>query len=176
MIANIEGREAIRLRADILWAARRWREAAEQIELLYGERWQDFEPLTDARARRHPARRRSAIALAEDTLGLARLREKYAAKMAQAPDRRAFEVVTGALGTNSAEFRDVARVIAAVDTLDGFLRDMRARYPEMTCFPRSAPGQPAAGQPMLPKPVREPTGSIAPHERAQPVPSRAAVR
>ena len=42
------GPEAIRLQSDILWAARRWREAAEQIELLYGERWRDFTPLNDA--------------------------------------------------------------------------------------------------------------------------------
>ena len=56
LIANIQGREAIRLRSDILWAARRWRDAAEQIELLYGERWRDFTPLERDRARRHPAR------------------------------------------------------------------------------------------------------------------------
>jgi tetratricopeptide (TPR) repeat protein len=37
IIANAPGREAIRLRSDIHWAARRWRDSAEQIELLYGE-------------------------------------------------------------------------------------------------------------------------------------------
>ena len=34
VIANIPGREAIRLRSDILWAARKWASAAEQIEAL----------------------------------------------------------------------------------------------------------------------------------------------
>ncbi len=57
VIANITGREAIRLRSDILWAAKRWRDAAEQIELMFGNRWRDFTPLTDNRARRHHARR-----------------------------------------------------------------------------------------------------------------------
>src|SRR5262249_13719231 len=42
LIANVDSREATRLRADILWAARRWREAGEQIELLYGDRWREF--------------------------------------------------------------------------------------------------------------------------------------
>jgi hypothetical protein len=70
----------------------------------------------------------------------------------------------------------VARVVASVDTLDGFIRDMQARYPDMTVLPASAPGQPSAGQPLPPRPDREPTGSIAPRERAQPVPSRAAIR
>ena len=96
--------------------------------------------------------------------------------MPEGPDQRIFEVVMAGLGTNSAEFRDVARLVASVDTLDGFLRDMQARYPEMNVLPASTPGQPVAGQPTPPKPDREPTGSITPRERAQPVPSRAAVR
>jgi len=36
VIANVPGREAIRLRGDILWTAKRWREAAEQMEQLFG--------------------------------------------------------------------------------------------------------------------------------------------
>src|SRR5208282_2433252 len=47
VVANIEGREAIRLRSDILWAARRWGQSAEQIELLYGERWKEWQPLNE---------------------------------------------------------------------------------------------------------------------------------
>ena len=47
LIGNINSREASRLRSDILWAARRWREAGEQIELLYGDRWRQFAPLND---------------------------------------------------------------------------------------------------------------------------------
>jgi hypothetical protein len=47
VIGNVEGSEAIRLRSDILWAAKRWRESAEQIELLYGDRWRDWHPLND---------------------------------------------------------------------------------------------------------------------------------
>src|SRR5581483_4461768 len=42
VVSNVEGREAVRLRADILWAARRWHAAAEQIEMLYADRWQEF--------------------------------------------------------------------------------------------------------------------------------------
>ena len=49
----------------------------------------------------------------------------FTAKMAQTPDRRAFEVVSGGISVNSPEFRDVARMIASIDTLEGFLRDLR---------------------------------------------------
>ena len=175
VIANLEGREATRLRADIYWSARRWQQAAEQIELLYGERWKNIDPLSD-RERADILRAGTGFALADDTIGMGRLREKYGTKMANSPDQRIFEVVMAGLGVNSAEFRDVARTVASVDTLDGFVRDMQTRYPEMTVLPAATPGQPAAGQPLPQKPDREPTGSITPRERPRPVPSRATLR
>ena len=84
VIANIDRREAIRLRSDILWAGKRYGESAEQIELLYGERWKDFEPLGDAE-RSDILRAAIGYALAEDAIGLGRLREKYTPKMTDAP-------------------------------------------------------------------------------------------
>jgi hypothetical protein len=33
---------------------------------------------------------------------------------------------------NSAEFAAIARMAASVDTLDGFLREMKLRFPDMT--------------------------------------------
>ena len=71
VIGNIEGREATRLRSDIHWAARRWQPAAEQIELLFGERWKAFEPLSDAE-RLDILRAAIGFALAQDKLGTAR--------------------------------------------------------------------------------------------------------
>jgi tetratricopeptide (TPR) repeat protein len=140
IIANIDGREAVRLRSDIYWAARRWRESAEQIELLYGDRWRDWQPLTDAE-RSDLLRAAMGYAMAEDRIGMNRFREKYGAKMAESVDRRAFEVISAPLGTSGAEFRDIARVVASIDTLDGFLRDMHKRYPETGVGP-FAPAQP----------------------------------
>jgi hypothetical protein len=129
VIANITGREAIRLRSDILWAAQRWAEAAEQLELLLGTRWQERAPLTEPE-RADVLRAAIGFALGGDAIGLGRFHEKYAAKMADGPDRRAFDVITTPSGTGSPEFRDVARTAAAVDTLDGFLRALRARFPD----------------------------------------------
>ncbi|HXF88535.1 MAG TPA: tetratricopeptide repeat protein [Xanthobacteraceae bacterium] len=144
VIENIEGREATRLRSDILWAARRWQRAAEQIELLHGDRWKEFEPLSDVE-RVDILRAAIGYALEGDFIGIARLKEKYAAKMAQGPDRRAFEVATGGYGNASAEFRAVVQSVASVDLLENFLRDLRARYPELR--PAEAPdgAQPGAG-------------------------------
>jgi len=134
VIANVEGSEAVRLRADVLWAARRWQKSAEQIELLYGDRWKEFQPLSEVE-RIDILRAAIGYALGNDTIGMARFKEKFSAKMAEGPDKHAFEVITGGYGTNSAEFRDVVRTTAAVDTLENFLRDMRKRYPDMNPGP-----------------------------------------
>lgn len=129
LIANIKSHEAQRLRSDILWAAQRWREAAEQIELLHGERWREFSPLSDVE-RVDILRAAIGYQLAGESLGLSRLREKYAAKMVEGPDARAFDIVSVPVGVSGPEFKDVAKRVTNVDTLNSFLSDMRARYPE----------------------------------------------
>jgi hypothetical protein len=158
LIANIKGREAIRLRSDILWAAKRWREAAEQIERLYAERWRDFAPLNDSE-RNGILRAAIGFALGDEAIGLGRLREKYVAKMADGPDRRAFDLVSTPIGTDNPEFQDIAKKASNVDTLDTFLRDMRARYPDASLPPEpgkaadapSARSAPAAAPEPAPK-------------------------
>jgi tetratricopeptide (TPR) repeat protein len=159
VVSHIQGREAVRLRSDVLWAARRWREAAEQIELLYGERWKDFEPLT-ATERADILRAGIGFAIGEDTIGLMRFREKYAGKMGEGADRRAFDVVTAPVGTSGAEFRDIARAVSMIDTLDAFLADMRTRYPDTGGAP--APGQGASMKSPTQTPQEEPAATNTP--------------
>jgi len=136
LITNINSREAMRLRSDILWAARRWRDAGEQIELLYGNRWREFAPLNDTE-RSDILRAAICYALSEESIGVARLREKYEAKFADGADRRAFDVVTAPIGASGTEFQDIAKKVASVDTLDAFLRDLSTRYPEPSAAPQA---------------------------------------
>jgi tetratricopeptide (TPR) repeat protein len=131
IISNFGGREAIRLRSDIYWAARRWREASEQIELYYADRWRDFKPLNPVE-KGDVIRAVVGYALAEDAIGLARFREKYAPLMSGEADRAAFETASKPAAANTAEFRQIAKMAASVDTLDGFLREMKARFPDAT--------------------------------------------
>jgi thioredoxin-like negative regulator of GroEL len=153
LIANIDSRESTRLRADILWAAKRWRDASEQIETLYGERWRDFAPLNDGE-RIDILRAAVGYTLADESIGLMRLREKYGAKMADGPDARAFTVAVAPDGASNPDFTEVARRVASVDTLGAFLREMRARYPDaalMPGLPAKRPetsGSPQASAPM----------------------------
>ncbi|MBB5054313.1 putative negative regulator of RcsB-dependent stress response [Afipia massiliensis] len=129
IISNVSGREAVRLRSDIYWASRRWRESAEQIELLYGDRWRDFQPLT-ATEKSDVIRAAIGYALAEDAIGLARFREKYNPKMDGGNDRAAFDLAAKPARANSADFARIAKMAATIDTLDGFLREMRVRFPD----------------------------------------------
>jgi hypothetical protein len=161
LIANMEGREAIRLRADILWAMRRWRASAEQIELLYGKRWREFTPL-NANERADILRAAIGYALDEDPLGLARFREKYAAKMAGSPDGRAFNIVSAPIGTSGAEFRDVAKSVALTDTLDAFLRELHRRYPDAASISPEGSADDKAAPPMPERPQSRKTSDAAP--------------
>jgi hypothetical protein len=139
IITNVGGREATRLRSDIYWAARRWREASEQIELYYADRWRDFKPLND-QEKGDVVRAVLGYALAEDSLGLARFREKYAPLMNSEKDKAIMETASKPASNNSADFAKIAKMAASVDTLDGFLRDMKARFPDASAKAILPPG------------------------------------
>lgn len=140
IVSNVSGREVLRLRSDIFWAARRWRESAEQIELYYGERFRDFKPL-NAVEKSDIIRAAVGYALADDSIGLSRFREKYAPLMSESADRIAFDIASKPAAASSAEFAEIAKLAASVDTLDGFLREMKQRFPDATA---RAPGSPQA--------------------------------
>ncbi|WP_234679433.1 tetratricopeptide repeat protein [Bradyrhizobium monzae] len=138
IVSNVSGREVLRLRSDIFWAARRWRESAEQIELYYGERFRDFKPL-NAVEKSDIIRAAVGYALADDSIGLSRFREKYAPLMSESADRLAFDIASKPAAGSSAEFADIAKLAASVDTLDGFLREMKQRFPDATARAPAAP-------------------------------------
>jgi hypothetical protein len=149
IISNITGREAIRLRSDIYWASRQWREASEQIELYYADRWRDFKPL-NAAEKADVIRAVVGYALAEDAIGLARFREKYAPLMSGDADRQAFDMASKPASSSSTEFALIAKMAASVDTLDGFIREMKIRFPDATAramLPPEARGEPARSEP-----------------------------
>ena len=91
-------------------------------------------------------------ALAEDSLGLARFREKYAPLMNAEADRAILETTSKLVTTNSADFAQIAKMAASVDTLDGFLRDMKSRFPDASAKAILPPGMAKADP--------TPTGSL----------------
>ena len=89
--------------------------------------WNDPAPLT-AEEKADILRAAVGYALAQDSLGLGRFRDKYAAKMSGPDDRAAFEVAMKPASGSVAAFSQLAKMAASVDTINGFLRDMKARF------------------------------------------------
>ena len=69
-------------------------------------------------------------ALAEDAIGLARFREKYGALMNGEADKIVFDIAAKPAAGSIGEFAEIAKIAAGVDTLDGFLREMKQRFPD----------------------------------------------
>jgi hypothetical protein len=159
VIAAERGLEIERLRADILWNGRRWREAGEQHEKLAGGRWQGPEPLDD-RERLDVLRAAIAFSLADETLALDRLRTRLSAKMADSQDARTFAFLTQPKVTSMRGFREIARGVTSTDTLAEFLAEYRKRYPEAAVAERRrAPAQPAEPAPAKPQASAPANGS-----------------
>ncbi|MFD1302209.1 tetratricopeptide repeat protein [Methylobacterium marchantiae] len=123
------GADAERLRADILWTGRRWREAGEAHEAMVGEAWRLRKPLNDA-MRSDIVRSAIAYGLAGETLGLERLRAKFAEPMAESADARTFALLTQPNAVRSQAFREIAQKATKAETLQAFLKEYRKRYPE----------------------------------------------
>lgn len=162
VIAEESGPEVDRLRADILWTGRRWREAGEAHEALAGTSWREDRDLSP-RERRDVLRAALSYALDEDALALDRLRAKFAEKMSRSEDAFAFAVLSDAGAVASAEFRQVARELAVVDTLADFLAVMRDLNPEVGVGPgpEAAPAAGGDAEPLLPELDLPPIGEVS---------------
>ena len=148
----------MRLRSDILWAAKRWKDAAAADRVAL---WRSLEGLHAAhrrRALRHPARGdRLCAGRRGDRAG--ELPREIRGENGGHRRRPRFRRGERADRPPAGEFRDVAKTIAAVDTLDAFLRDMRARYPDSSALSAAAAGVedaapiPPAAKPATPQAV-----------------------
>ena len=122
---GLEGDESRKLKADILWSARRWPEAGEALEAALGSSWRGADPLTVPQ-RADVMRAAIAASLAGDGLAVDRIRQKFASKMNDGPEASSFEVVTAPVEIRGDAFREIARSVAASASFDAFLREYRA--------------------------------------------------
>jgi hypothetical protein len=130
MVANQKGPEVDRLRADIYWTGKRWREAGEAYELVAGDGWRDpAKPMSD-QERSDVMRSAIAYVLSDEGLSLTRLTAKYADKMAATVDAQPFALVSSGAGAKQADFRDIAKVAISSGSMTEFLRSYRERYPD----------------------------------------------
>lgn len=127
LLSGLDGRDVRRVVTDALWKARRWQEVAEGLETMHGQRWSDSAPLKKLE-QQDILRSAIAYTLAEDGLGLQRLRNKFAKKMGESASASAFDAVTQPIDKSGFDFRKVASQIASVDSLEAFLQDYRDIY------------------------------------------------
>jgi hypothetical protein len=138
LIETLNGPEVDRLRADIAWSAKNWREAGERLEKLLGERWKAATPLNAAE--RHDVLRASlAYALGVETIGLSRLKEKYSEKMGESDEGKVLRLLVSPEGTSAKTLTEAAKALSSFDNLGSFIKIYRERYPDRPLPPDPLP-------------------------------------
>ncbi len=124
LIADDESAEAGRLRADIAWDSGNWTIAGAKAEEVLGDRYNVSGPLLPEE-RALIMRAGVAYSLSNNETALDSLRDHYGAKMNASPDAKAFGIVTERIDRQGVAFRDLAKQIASVDSLQAFMTDFK---------------------------------------------------
>lgn len=130
VIAGLAGAEVDRLRADILWLGKRWRQAGEAYERLLGEGWREPErqALLEPEQRFAALRAGIAYVLGDEHLSRDRLRGRYLALMAKTPDGKAFDVISSPSPVATSKLREAAGDVVSADTMTDFIASYRKRF------------------------------------------------
>ncbi|CAN0469671.1 unnamed protein product, partial [Discosporangium mesarthrocarpum] len=128
LIASDQSEAASRLRADVAWTQRDWRNAGRRLEGILGNRYSDPAPL-EPTEEDDLLRAAIAYSLSRDTAGAVRLGERYGEAMTLTDQAAAFSLLTDDGATpGNVRFSDMASRIASIDTLDAFMEPFRARF------------------------------------------------
>lgn len=126
LLRDVTGRDADLLRVDAHWKARRYAQAGEMIEDMYAGA--NAPAALSQPARMNLIKAAVGYVLANDTMGLARLRTKFADRLVTSPEWPMFDYVTGTIEVSSLEFKQVATQVSAIDSLNAFLTSYRETY------------------------------------------------
>ena len=126
LLARVEGRDADLLRVDGYWKAKNYIAASDLIETIYSR--DATEDLTVA-ARMNVIKAAVGLVLANDTLGLNRLRSKFSERMAQSSEWALFDYITSPKADPvGVEFKSAAKMVASMDSITAFLSAYRDIY------------------------------------------------
>jgi len=127
LLSQVQGRDVDLLRADGYWKAKNYVAASDTIDTVYSA--DPTEQLTDSE-RLDIVRAAVGLLLANDTLGLNRLRDKFSGRMAQTPEWPMFDYITSPNASPAGmEFKAAAKAVAGMDSVSGFLASYRKLYP-----------------------------------------------
>ena len=127
LLSRVKGRDADLLRVDGFWKSKNYTQAAELIEVVYSPGQAGNE--LDQVGRMNVIKAAVGFVLANDALGVSRLRSKFADAMGKSAEWSIFNFVTSDIAPTSAEFKKVARQVADLDSLNAFLTSYREVYP-----------------------------------------------
>lgn len=131
LISDIDGEEAMGLRADIYWGAENWSMVASSIGEILEDRWLSEEPLSDDE-RQYLIRQVIALSLLDNRAALEQAKLRYEVLMQEGLLANAFDVITNPEATTTEELRDVVRRTASVSTLKSFMNSYRNEFIEST--------------------------------------------
>lgn len=137
LLGRVEGRDADLLRVDGYWKARNYLAASNLIETVYSG--ESGAGLTQA-ARLDIIKAAVGLVLVDDTLGLSRLRSKFAERLAQSGEWALFDYITRPDADPVGQtFKAAAKMVASIDSITSFLDAYRDLYPaEGAMTPREA--------------------------------------
>ena len=127
ILNRMNGSEIERMKADAYWNAQQWDKAGEQLEKILGTSWNAGGALAPYQ-RQDVLRSAISYSLAQDAFALSRLRKKFYNKMVNSEDASAFIVVTKPVKKDGEAYKRLAKDIAAINTLDTFMKQYRDFY------------------------------------------------
>ncbi|MDR3471969.1 MAG: hypothetical protein P4M09_09805 [Devosia sp.] len=129
VLTPLTGRDVDRLRVEANWNAKNYDAAGNLLEVMYSSGTNQSGPAMATASRVDILRAAVAFALADDKIGLSRLRSKFADALASGPEWPMFDYVTTAVQPASGpQFDKAAGAVAGLDTLDGFLKSYKQVY------------------------------------------------
>ncbi len=141
LISRLQGRDADLLRVDGYWKGKHYGRAADLLEVMYTPGG-DAQQMTQ-QSRLNVIKAAVGYVLADDQLGVSRLRSKFSGQMANSAEWPLFDYVTQAVAPTSPEFKKVAREVAGIDSLGAFLTSYRDLYASQDSVVPNAPRTPA---------------------------------
>ena len=130
ILSGISGRDADRLRVEANWNAKDYEAVGSLIEVMYSSGSADRSgPQMTQDGRTDILRAAVSYALANDAIGLSRLRSKFSAAMTGGPEWPMFDYITGAAKPAAGSaFAQATRLVEGVDSLDAFLKSYKEVY------------------------------------------------
>lgn len=125
LIINDQSETAKQLRAEIYWDLKKWPEAATALEATI-DKPEGASPISPATARRL-VDLATAMTLARDERGLARLRRTFGPRMAKTDVKEAFDLLTSEPERGIADYRLIANKIKQVEDFRSFMGNWRQR-------------------------------------------------